>query len=54
MIKATTITIFEDSGHEFVKQDFSDGSSVLMHKGQYDAIAVAAAGCAELVLAAAQ
>jgi hypothetical protein len=55
-IEATNVRIYQDVdtetdiGYELAEQFFSDGSSVLMHLNQYQAIAVGAAKMADTVL----
>jgi hypothetical protein len=44
--KTTTgpVRVYQDpDGYEFIEQDFEDGSKVIMHRHQYEAIAVEAA-----------
>jgi hypothetical protein len=45
------VRIFQDpDGFEFIEQFFSNGSSVLMHKGQFEAITLAAARSHDMIL----
>lgn len=53
-IEATRVVIYEDddgeTGYQLVEQHFTDGSKVLMHLNQFQAISVAAAKIADTVL----
>jgi hypothetical protein len=42
-VEATTIRVYQDpDGFEFIEQSFDDGSKVLMHTAQFEAITCAA------------
>lgn len=39
-VETTTCRVYQDpDGYEIIEQDFDDGSKVMMHKVQFDAIA---------------
>jgi hypothetical protein len=43
-VETGVVRVYEDpDGFEFIEQDFDDGTKVLMHKAQYDAITRAVA-----------